>query len=291
MESWVLHQFLPNSVAAKTYSLMLQSMPTRDFNGDRRYFSDMAEFKQALYDRFFFSKPIHIVVPEAIRKLHVGQDAAGLPTLLALSNQAKELYALLPNGPAEEAQVELVKNLLPGWVQRELISSQSHMGKWITSFNDLDRCLALYDEEYSRKRQLAVPNTNYKGTNQPRTSRPPIKHQRNKWFRQSHPPIKSAPPSQSRFSSSNNKPPYTGICDGCGAKGHSILKCFKTPQYAKDKWIEKVKINKQKKQNNRSANADKNSNHSVNALINALASKLNTAATAKESNVETNPTH
>ena len=279
MESWVLHQFSPNSVAAKTYSLMLQSMPARDFNGDRRYFADMAEFKQALYDRFFFSKPIHIVVPEAIRKLHVGQDAAGLPTLLALSNQAKELYALLPNGPAEEAQVELVKNLLPGWVQRELISSQSHMGKWITSFNDLDRCLALYDEEYTRKRQQNMFNVNGKPPASNRSSRPPVRHQKNKWFRQGTPPTKQ-PVQHSNSSSAHNKPVYTGVCDGCGVKGHSILKCFKTPQYAKDKWIEKVKMNKKKTLESAkyAPKSNASADNSVNALINALASKLNTSA-------------
>ena len=279
MESWVTHQFAANSVAARSYSLMLQSMAPREFNGDFRYFADISEFKQALYDKFFFSKPIHIVVPEAIRKLHVGNGVNGLPTLLALSNQAKELYSLLPSGPTEEAQVELVKNLLPSWVQRELISSQSHMGRWITNFEDLDRCLALYDEEYARKRQAANGGAGNSFATRKPSTRPPLKH--NKYIRHSKPhqnqgfvPSKPATPVK--------KPAYTGICDGCGGKGHSILKCFKTPQYAKDKWIEKVKANKEKKfQASKSFQKAKPANDaSVNALINALVTKLNTATSS-----------
>ena len=277
MESWVAHQFAANSVAAKSYSLMLQSMAPREFNGDIRYFADMSEFKQALYDKFFFAKPIHIVVPEAIRKLHVGQGANSLPTLLALSNQAKELYSLLPNGPAEEAQVELVKNLLPGWVQRELISSQSHMGKWITSFDDLDRCLSLYDEEYARKRQPAAGGNGINFGARQSGTRPPARHK--KYIRQSKPFQRdnSVPSKPAPFT---KKPDYTGICDGCGVKGHSILKCFKTPQFAKDRWIEKVRANKDKK-----AQGYKNfskgkpaSEKNVESLINALVTKLNTVA-------------
>ena len=292
MEAWIYHQFCPGSVAAKTYSLLLQSLPPRQFGGDTRYFQDMAEFKQALYNKFFFCKPIHIVVPEAIRQLHVGKDPAGLSSLLALSNQAKELYSLLPNGPTEEAQVELVKNLLPASVQRELMSSQSHIGRWITSFEDLDRCLALYDDEFARKRSSMGERINNSSGQRPLGARAPLKHQRRFTQHSKHILNQRSYPKTSNPTA--KKTGYTGVCDGCGRKGHSIMKCFKTPQHVKDKWLEAFRAQKDKRQANghnqkQSFKGKAPSDPNVDALVNALVTKLNTV-TNKGANCNENPT-
>ena len=289
MEAWIYHQFAPGSVAAKTYSLLLQSLQPRQFGGDTRYFLDISEFKQALYNKFFFCKPIHIVVPEAIRQLHVGKDPAGLPSLLALSNQAKELYSLLPNGPTEEAQVELVKNLLPAWVQRELLTSQSHIGRWITSFDDLDRCLALYDEEFARKRSSMAQRTDNNSGHRQSSTRAPFRHQKKNSIH-SKPAQKTPPQNTASFAKKSN---YTGICDGCGRKGHSIMKCFKTPQHAKDKWLEALRARKDKKQSHTQhqksiVKGKASSNNDMDALVNALVTKLSTV-TSKGKNSNESP--